>query len=50
MDSYRYDSKSVTDFATRIGIDPGIVVGRMQHENLVPYNRLTNLKTRYQWA
>ena len=50
VDSYRYDSKSVTDFATRIGIDPGIVVGRMQHGNLVPYNRLTNLKTRYQWA
>lgn len=49
-DSHCYDSKSVTDFATRIGIAPGIVVGRMQHENLVPYNRLTNLKTRYQWV
>ena len=50
VDTYYYDSKSVTDFATRIGIAPGIVVGRMQHEKLVPYNMLTNLKTRYQWA
>ena len=50
VDSYCYDSESVTDFATRIGIAPGIVVGRMQHEKLVPYNMLTYLKTRYQWA
>ena len=50
VDSYCYDSESVTDFATRMGIAPGIVVGRMQHEKLIPYNRLTNLKTRYQWA
>ena len=50
VDSYCYDSKSVTDLSERIGIDPGIIVGRMQHEKLIPYNRLTNLKKRYQWT
>ena len=50
VDSYCYDSKSVTDLSELIGIDPGIIVGRMQHEKLIPYNRLTNLKKRYQWT
>ena len=45
-----YDAASVSDFAARIGIDPGIVVGRMQREELIRYNQLANLKKRYVWA
>jgi HTH-type transcriptional regulator/antitoxin HigA len=26
-------------FAQKLGIAPGIVVGRMQHEQLLPFNR-----------
>ncbi len=50
VDARYYDSNSVTKFATRIKIDPCIVVGRMQHDKLIPYSKLTDLKKRYQWA
>lgn len=45
-----YDAASVSDFAARIGIDPGIVVGRMQREKLIHYNQLVSLKKRYKWV
>ena len=40
---------NVREFARAVGVDPGIVVGRLQKEGLVPYNRLTGLKRRYEW-
>ena len=39
----------VTAFATKIGVAPGIVVGRMQHDELLPRNYLNKLKVRYRW-
>ena len=36
----------VRDFADDEGIAPGIVVGRLQHERLIPYNRLNGLRER----
>lgn len=50
VDSRRYDRAAVMDFAAQVEIDPGIVVGRMQREKLIPYNRLTSLKKRYEWT
>jgi hypothetical protein len=41
---------AVENFAQRIGIAPGIVVGRMQHDRLLPQNYLNDLKVRYTWA
>jgi len=39
----------VTSFAEKIGIHPGVVVGRLQHEGLLPYNsRLGQLKDSYE--
>ena len=40
---------SVCQFAKNAGIHPGIVAGRLQHEKLVPYSRLTALKDRFAW-
>ena len=40
----------IVQFANSIGIAPSIVVGRLQHEKLVPYNRLNHLRVRYQWT
>lgn len=40
----------VTKFADAIGIAPGIVVGRMQHEELIPHNQWTDLIARYRFA
>ena len=41
---------AVAEFAHRIGVAPGIVVGRLQHERLTPYNRLNALKRHYTFA
>ena len=40
----------VEAFARKVGIAPGIVVGRLQHEGRLPYNHLNDLKVRYKWA
>ena len=40
----------VIRFAEEQGIAPSIVVGRLQHEGLVPWNRLNQLKARLTWG
>jgi len=46
------DNRSeIIDFAQSIGIAPGIVVGRLQKEGLVPWaSMLNHLKIRYEWV
>ena len=39
----------IRNFAKGLGIDAGIVVGRMQHEKLIPYKQMTSLKRRFIW-
>lgn len=41
---------AIVDFAKSIDIAPFIVLGRLNKEKLVPYNRLSDLKKRYQWT
>lgn len=45
-----FTAPAVFEFAQSVGIAPFIVVGRLQKEKRVPYNRLTELKLRYQWT
>ena len=45
--AHTYDD--VEAFSESIGIAPGIVVGRMQHDGVLPRNYLNKLKVRYQW-
>ena len=40
---------AVRSFANRQGIAPAIVVGRLQHERLIPWSRLNYLKARIRW-
>lgn len=40
----------VRAFAGRIGVAPGIVVGRMQWEGWLPWSHLNDLKVRYEWT
>jgi HTH-type transcriptional regulator/antitoxin HigA len=40
----------VREFAQRVGIHPGIVVGRLQHEGLVGYARLNDLRRKFVWS
>lgn len=46
-----YQSKaSIKDFSKDVGIAPGIVVGRLQHEKLLPYDYCNDLKRYLQWV
>jgi HTH-type transcriptional regulator/antitoxin HigA len=42
-----FTENSVSDFANCINILPGIVLGRLQRENLVRYDQFRELKTQY---
>lgn len=41
--------REVTAFAESIGVAPGIVVGRMQHEGWIPRSHFNALKKRHSW-
>lgn len=41
---------SAQAFATEQGIHVGIVVGRLQHERVVPYSHMNDLKTKLAWV
>lgn len=43
----RFTQKTVTAFAQRLGILPGIVVGRLQMDGVIGFNALNSLKTKY---
>lgn len=40
---------AVRSFAGSIGIAPGIVVGRLQKEKLIPYKQMNDLRRRFEW-
>jgi HTH-type transcriptional regulator/antitoxin HigA len=41
---------SIREFASSIGVHPGIVVGRLQHDALVPFNHFNELRDRYEFT
>ena len=41
---------AVEGFARTVAIAPGIVVGRLQHEKVIPHKNLNGLKVRLQWS
>jgi Zn-dependent peptidase ImmA (M78 family) len=45
-----FSGASVKRFAAQQGIAPGIVVGRLQHDGLIPYSMQNELKERLVWA
>jgi Zn-dependent peptidase ImmA (M78 family) len=38
------DPKRITRFARKVGVSPGIVLGRLQHEHIVPWSRWRDMK------
>lgn len=40
---------AVIQIARQLGIAPGIVVGRLQHDGIIPWNWLNNLKVNLSW-
>jgi hypothetical protein len=41
---------AIVSFAASIGIAPGIVVGRLQHDGVLPHTHCVELKRKYQWG
>jgi addiction module HigA family antidote len=42
-----FSERAVCSFAAQVRISPGIVVGRMQHEEIILYSQLNHLKKRF---
>jgi hypothetical protein len=38
---------AIREFAEKLGISPGVVVGRLQHEGSLPYSHCNDLKRRF---
>lgn len=47
INNNNYEKKSVQRFADELGINPSLIVGRLQRENVIQYQELSDLKTRY---
>jgi HTH-type transcriptional regulator / antitoxin HigA len=50
VDSDDFSLERITSFAISIGIAPGIVVGRLQHEGVIPHSFGNSLKRRFEWS
>ena len=50
IQSGSYTASTVKSFADEIGIDAGIVVGRLQKDGKVDFNRLNGMKRHYKFA
>lgn len=46
----RVSKREVISIAEKVGVAPGIVVGRMQKEGWLPWTHMNDLKVRYQWT
>lgn len=44
-----FSQEAITRFSESIGIAPGIVVGRLQHEGWLPHSHCNALKIFYDW-
>ncbi len=49
-DAGEFNEQSINRFARQLGIAPGIVLGRLQFDQCVPWKKFNHLKVRYQWA
>lgn len=45
-----YSATSVMDYAEKLGISPGILVGRLQNDGFIKYSMLNDLKEKYEIA
>jgi HTH-type transcriptional regulator / antitoxin HigA len=50
LQHWNQSNEGIIAFADRIGIAPGIVAGRLQHDGLLPNSHGNKLKIYYRWA
>ena len=48
VNSYNYSAENILIFADQIGILAGIIIGRLQNDNIIHYTTLNHLKIKYQ--
>lgn len=46
---YSCTEEVIKEFAAKVGVAPGIVLGRLQKKGRVAWSRLSDLKVRYTW-
>ena len=46
----QFSGSAICQFAQRIGIVPGIVVGRLQHDKVIPFSQRNSLKKRFRFS
>jgi len=46
----KFDNASINRLAKKAGIAPGIVVGRLQHERIIPYSKGNSLKSQFRFT
>lgn len=39
----------IINFAKKVGVAPGLIVGQLQHNGVIKYNQMQHLKRRYRW-
>lgn len=44
------EKKAIRDFALKLSISPGIVVGQLQNKGRIPHSHFNVLKVRYRWV
>jgi HTH-type transcriptional regulator / antitoxin HigA len=49
IEAMRFSEADIRGFAKEIGIAPGIVVGRLQHDEVIPFSAGNTLKTRFKF-
>jgi HTH-type transcriptional regulator/antitoxin HigA len=47
---HQMGSEEIVAFARTIGIAPGVVVGRLQHDEVAPRSHFNGLRVRFKWA
>ena len=40
----------IIDFAKKVGVAPGLIVGQLQHEGIIRFNQMQHLKRRFRWT
>ena len=43
------ETRSIINFARKLGISPGLVVGQLQHRERIGFNQFNGLKRRFKW-
>lgn len=46
----KFDNEAIFDFADKIGVGPGIIVGRLQHDKILSPHQGNKLKQRLEWG